>query len=460
MALLLTTPIELRLAVVFLVAAGVASLVNAAIYAWSWELRSVSPWQKPPEGASPRTWVDRVPVLGWWRLRRDEELLGKGFWRRPLLIEHGFATAIAALYWWEVHRLGLITPQLADLFRIEPGGPPTIDPISIAGPLHWQFLSHAILTALMTIATFIDFDERLIPDEITFPGTLIALLLAAIFPLALLPSVQVRGAAPVCGVTLTEPGQGAIDLQGGGRLYLEPAHAAAPSRWPPMFAGRPSRPSLALGLGCFWLWCFALTDRRWPGRGPILRRFDDKLNLLLARVRRDLTHSPLRETLVAGSLVIAMVWYTGGKYWLGLLSALIGLVGGGAIVWAVRIIGSAVLRKEAMGFGDVTLMMMIGAFLGWQACPVIFFAAPAAGLVLAVLNLLLHGDRAIPFGPFLCLATAVVVAGWGSIWAWGHLIFGVGWLVPIVLIVCFFLLGVLLGLLQLLKALLGIKGED
>ncbi len=84
---------------------------------------------------------------------------------------------------------------------------------------------------------------------------------------------------------------------------------------------------------------------------------------------------------LVGFAAIAGVWYRGGESWLGLLTALVGMVGGGAMVWAVRIVGSAALRKEAMGFGDVTLMMMIGAFLGWQPTIFIFFIAPFAGLV-------------------------------------------------------------------------------
>ena len=59
-----------------------------------------------------------------------------------------------------------------------------------------------------------------------------------------------------------------------------------------------------------------------------------------------------------------------------------------------------------MGFGDVTLMMMVGAFLGWQAGVVIFFLAPFAGLVVGVLQLVLRRDDEIPYGPFLCLAHA------------------------------------------------------
>ena len=84
--------------------------------------------------------------------------------------------ALAALYWWEVERLGLIQGQL--------GGARIVPPI---GSLHWQFFSHAILFGLMLAASFIDIDEKIIPDAITVPGTLLGLLLATIVPMSLLP---------------------------------------------------------------------------------------------------------------------------------------------------------------------------------------------------------------------------------------------------------------------------------
>ena len=59
--------------------------------------------------------------------------------------------------------------------------------------------------------------------------------------------------------------------------------------------------------------------------------------------------------------------------WAALLTALVGLVAGGGIVWVVRLIGAVALRREAMGFGDVTLMAMVGAFVGWQASLIVFF---------------------------------------------------------------------------------------
>ncbi len=67
-------------------------------------------------------------------------------------------------------------------------------------------------------------------------------------------------------------------------------------------------------------------------------------------------------------------------------SSLVGMATGMTLIWSVRLVGRFVLGREAMGFGDVTLMGMIGAFVGWQACILIFFLAPFAGLVLGIIN--------------------------------------------------------------------------
>jgi prepilin signal peptidase PulO-like enzyme (type II secretory pathway) len=175
------------------------------------------------------------------------------------------------------------------------------------------------------------------------------------------------------------------------------------------------------------------------------------VRLIASRLRREFARPPLRLLLVAGSVAIVCVWWFGEQRWAGLLTALVGLVGSGGIVWAVRLIGTAALRREAMGFGDVTLMMMIGTFFGWQACLMAFFLAPFAGLLVGIAQFVLRRDDVIPYGPFLCLGAAAVVVKWAPIWMWAQQLFAMGGLVPAVLVVSLVLLGVLLGIWRIVK---------
>jgi len=75
------------------------------------------------------------------------------------------------------------------------------------------------------------------------------------------------------------------------------------------------------------------------------------------------------------------VWTSQYPHWHGLAVSLAGLLVGGGMIWTVRIIGARVLGREAMGFGDVVLMAMIGSFLGWQPTVVVFFLAPICAMV-------------------------------------------------------------------------------
>ena len=119
------------------------------------------------------------------------------------------------------------------------------------------------------------------------------------------------------------------------------------------------------------------------------------------------------------------------------------------MVWIVRIVGTAALRREAMGFGDVTLMMMIGAFLGWQAGVLVFFVAPFAGLLVGLLQLLVRRDDVIPYGPFLCLGVLMVAVAWPIFWSPVlQDLFAHPGLIAFVLLASFVLLGAMLAIWQ------------
>ena len=57
---------------------------------------------------------------------------------------------------------------------------------------------------------------------------------------------------------------------------------------------------------------------------------------------------------------------------------------GGGLVWGFRIVACWAMGQEALGFGDVTLMAMIGAFFGWQIVWIAFFLAPFFGMLFVV----------------------------------------------------------------------------
>ncbi|MEN6459470.1 MAG: A24 family peptidase [Thermoguttaceae bacterium] len=326
-----------------------------------------------------------------------------------MLVEVLTGAGLAALYWWETVAGGLIPRGVGWLLA------PNYQPM-----LHLEFFAHSILIGLMLAASVIDMDEKIIPDPITVAGTLAGLMMAALWPISLLPEVT-----PVTFLRLS-----------------------APNPWPAWLQGRPEIGSLAVGLGCWWLWCVAILPRSWYGR----HGWGRAVRLCAARLRRDPTTYRILRMAVFGSLVVLLVWHRAGDNWQGLLSSLVGMAAGGGMIWLVRVIGAVTLGREAMGFGDVTLMAMIGAMLGWQPCLLIFFLAPVAGLVVGVLRLIFLRDREIPYGPFLCLATLCVLVLWGPVWVWSEPFFALGGLVPVTMLCCLGLMGVMLGLWRLILA--------
>lgn len=135
----------------------------------------------------------------------------------------------------------------------------------------------------------------------------------------------------------------------------------------------------------------------------------------------------------------------------GLLASLAGLIVGGGIVWAVRWIGHWALGREAMGFGDVILMAMIGAFLGWQPVLTVFFLAPICAIVVVFLAVISGTSREFPFGPWLSLAAVALIIGWQAIWPFAGRFFLMGRIMPFVGISILLLLAILLRGMRLLR---------
>jgi leader peptidase (prepilin peptidase)/N-methyltransferase len=104
-------------------------------------------------------------------------------------------------------------------------------------------------------------------------------------------------------------------------------------------------------------------------------------------------------------------WAPPGTPQFGLLTALFGAAFGAALMRGIRWVFSWGFGKEAMGLGDADLMMMIGAFLGWQACVLVLLYGVAFGVVYALGMFIVNRRRELPFGPFLALGALLVA--WG-----------------------------------------------
>lgn len=142
-------------------------------------------------------------------------------------------------------------------------------------------------------------------------------------------------------------------------------------------------------------------------------------------------------------------------HWHGLACSVAGFIVGGGAVWLVRLAGFWVLKQEAMGFGDVVLMAMVGSVIGWQPVLVVFFIAPLLAIFAALGSWIFRREREIPYGPWLSLATVILLLGWNQIWPYAERIFDMGPFLIVMGVFMFVALMASLQLIQIVKRILG-----
>lgn len=106
---------------------------------------------------------------------------------------------------------------------------------------------------------------------------------------------------------------------------------------------------------------------------------------------------------------------------LSIWTSLIGALAGGGFLLAVALGYQAITGREGMGGGDVKLLAMIGAFLGWRSIPFTIFFASCVGSFIGVGTMVRRqadSQLALPFGPFLSFGALVYLFFGERIIAW------------------------------------------
>lgn len=105
--------------------------------------------------------------------------------------------------------------------------------------------------------------------------------------------------------------------------------------------------------------------------------------------------------------------------WESVFRAVGGLLVGGGVLYGTALLGSVLFRRDSLGGGDIKLLAVIGAFLGWQGALWSLYLGALIGAVVGVVMILLmrRDHRApIPFGPFLSLGSVACVIWRGMGW--------------------------------------------
>ena len=142
--------------------------------------------------------------------------------------------------------------------------------------------------------------------------------------------------------------------------------------------------------------------------------------LLLTWVLVALTFIDLDKMLLPDQLTLPLLWggllfnLAGG--FVPLADAMIGAMAGYLVLWSLYWAFKLLTGKEGMGYGDFKLLAALGAWLGWQALPIILLLSSLVGAVIGISLIALHKHhqgKPIPFGPYLAIAGWIALL-WGD----------------------------------------------
>jgi leader peptidase (prepilin peptidase)/N-methyltransferase len=128
--------------------------------------------------------------------------------------------------------------------------------------------------------------------------------------------------------------------------------------------------------------------------------------LLLGIALTDAREYIIPDEFTWGGLLIGVLLSLPSGVGIGPIQALIGAGVGFGLLWLVGFIGTMALKEEAMGGGDIKMMAMVGAFVGWQGVLLTIFLGALLGTMIFLPLTLLGRKKQVPFGVFLSVGAA------------------------------------------------------
>lgn len=153
--------------------------------------------------------------------------------------------------------------------------------------------------------------------------------------------------------------------------------------------------------------------------GPTLTFFAGAVffSILLGITLTDAREYLIPDEFSLGGLVLGILFSLPGGF-AAISQALIGAATGFALLWAVGALGTRIFKEEAMGGGDIKMMAMVGAFVGWQGVLLTIFLGALIGTLVFVPLTLMGRKRLVPFGVFLSLGAATTWLAGPAMMAW------------------------------------------
>jgi leader peptidase (prepilin peptidase)/N-methyltransferase len=161
-------------------------------------------------------------------------------------------------------------------------------------------------------------------------------------------------------------------------------------------------PLVELATGCIWAYMV------WR-QGPSLEAVRGAVfgTILLGIAMTDARAYLIPDEFSLGGLVIGLSFSLALGGFSGSASATLGAAVGFGLLWSVGTAGTWLFKEEAMGGGDIKMMAMVGAFLGWQGVLLTIFLGAFIGSAIFLPLLMLGRRKLVPFGIFLSIAAAI-----------------------------------------------------